>query len=218
MHISSYPEGELLKIASGFKKHLKANFSTIQSGYSGLDQGFIYKFKALFYEVQAYPTELEEDSIINKYKLDLEALTDQVRNFVLIFRFYLQKAFPYDSKIWEAYGFIEIENVIHDYSSLSTFLKETVKLIEEKRSFLRAANCPHSTLEEIMSLSKLISDENEEMLKHLQRKEMKNKAYQNNLKELFKLMEIIHEAASKSLQDNPESLKHLTFPRNKYIH
>jgi len=31
-------------------------------------------------------------------------------------------------------------------------------------------------------------------------------------------MEIVHEAASKSLQDDPESLKHLTFPSSEYIH
>ena len=218
MNISSYPERELLKIASGFKKHLKDKFPTMKNSSSGLDQGFIYKFKALFYEVQAHPYEPETDSITFKYKLDLETLVEQIRNFFLIFRFYLQKAFPYDSELCEKYGYVELEKVIHDYSSLRIFLEKTVNLIHEKRSFLRTANCPESTMEEIINLSEQINELHEEFLKYNQKKELRNKAYQSNMKELFRLMEIVHEAASKTLQDDPESLRNLTFPSKEYIH
>jgi hypothetical protein len=219
MNISSYPEHELMKIASGFKKHLKNSFPTIKGVYSELDQGFIYKFKALFYEVQANPREPEVDQITTKYKLELEGLADEVRNFFVIFRFYLQKAFPYDSALCQSYGYIEVEKITHDFAGLRVFLKNTVKLIHEKKSVLNAVKCPDPILEEIISLERQIAEVHDELLKYIQKKESRNKSYQNNLRELFKLMEIVHEAASKSLQNDPESLRHLTFPPKKgYIH
>ncbi len=218
MNISSYPDNELLKIASGFKKHLKDKFPAMRNTSSALDQGFIYKFKALFYEVQAHPYEPETDSVAYKYKLDLDEMAEQVRNFFLIFRFYLQKAFPYNADLCETFGYVEMERVIHDYTELRIFLANTVDLIHDKRSFLRASNCPESTLEEIQNLSNQINELHDEYLKYTQKRELKNSAYQNNLKELFKLMEIVDEAASKSLQNDPESLKLLTFPPKVFIH
>jgi hypothetical protein len=217
MKISNYPENELLEIASGFKKHLSGHLSSSKNAQLELDQAVIYKFKALFYEVQAYTLESETDSVTYKYKLDLDAMSDQVRNFFLIFRFYLQKAFPYDSNIWEAYGYCEMEKVIHNYSELRSFLEGSVNLINEKKADLKAANCPDSTLEEIVELSKQISDEHEELLKYLERKEVRNKAYKNRLEELFKLMKVIHEAAIKGFKDEPEMLKHLTFPTSEPV-
>lgn len=218
MNISSYPEQELLKIASGFKKHLKDKFPAMKNSSSGLDQSFIYKFKALFYEVHAHPLEPESDSVTYKYKLELDSLAEQIRNFFLIFRFYLQKAFPHDSELCESCGYIELEKVIHNYSALRLFLEKSVQLIHEKRVFLRAANCPESTMDEIINLSDQITELHEQLLKYNQKKELRNKEYQNNMKELFRLMEIVHEAASKTLQDDPVSLKQLTFPSKEYIH
>jgi len=218
MNIASYPERELLKIASDFKKHLKDKFPAMRSSSTGMDQGFIYKFKALFYEVQAHPWEPETDSITYNYKLDLDNLTEQIKNFFLIFRFYLQKAFPYDSDLCETFGYVAMEKVKHNYPELRVFLEKTVNLINDKRHFLKAANCPESTLEEIIGLSNQINEVHDELLKYVQKKENRNRTYQSNMKELFRLMEIVHEAASKSLQDDPESLKHLTFPSKEYIH
>ena len=217
MNISSYPERELIKIASEFKKHLKNKFPKMKSSSSGIDQGFIYKFKALFYEVQAHPWESEGDSISNKYNLELEALGDQIRNFFPLFRFYLQKAFPYNSDLCEKYGYVQLEMVIHNYDELREFLDSTVNLINDKRFSLKAANCPDCMLDEIINLSAQIKEVHEDYLNYVQKKQIHNQAYQNNMKELFKLMEIVHEAASNNLQDDPESLRHLTFPPKEYI-
>ena len=218
MNVSSYPERELLKIASGFKKHLKDKFPTMKNSSSGLDQGFIYKFKALFYEIQAHPCEPEADTLTCQFKNDLDVLIDQVKNFLLIFRFYLQKAYPYDSKLCESFGYVQLEKVIHDYTELRAFLERTVNLINERRAPLRLANCPESTLDELISLKEQINEVHDKMQKYIQKNELKNITYQNNMKELFKLMLIVDEAASKSLQDDPESLKQLTFPPWEYIH
>ena len=113
---------------------------------------------------------------------------------------------------------MQVEKVTHDYAELRLFLERTLNLISEKRTFLRTANCPESTLEEIISFSNQITEVHDEMLKYSQKQELQNRTYQNNMKELFKLMEIVHEAASKNLQDDPESLRHLTFPSKEYIH
>ena len=91
-------------------------------------------------------------------------------------------------------------------------------MIEERRTHLKAASCPECTLEELINLSNHFNEIHTEFSKHIRKKEIKNKAYQNNMKELFRLMEIVDEAASKSLKDDPESLKHLTFPPSGYVH
>ena len=218
MNISTYPDRELLKIASDFKKHLKDKFPIMKVSSSGLDNGFIYKFKALFYEVQAHPWEPDNDSITARYRLELDALTDEIKTFFMVFRFYLQKTFPYDAELCESYSYVEMQKAAQNYNELQSFLEKTKLLIEEKRSFLRAAHCPDCTLDEIIGLSKQFNEMVEELTKYIQKREIKVKAYQNNMKELFKLMEIVHEAASKSLRDDPESLKHLTFPPREYIH
>ncbi len=207
-----YSENELLEIASDFKKHLKDHFDAIKKFCPGLTQEFIYKFKALFYEVQTHPLEPEADPVVKEYEVALDDLASQLNSLFPIFRFYMQKAFPYDSNLWEAYQYCEIEKVMHEYSTLRKCLEGSVKIIDDKRTELRAANCPNPTLNEIVDLSKQISDKHEEYLEYLRNKEFKVKVYQNNLNELFKLMKMVHDAASKCFQNNPEYLKKLTFP------
>jgi hypothetical protein len=210
MKNSPYTDGELLEIASDFKKHLKSNFSTIKSVYPELDQNFIFKFKALYYEVHTHPS--ESDNVIESYNADLKDFGDQVRILIPIFRFYMQKAFPYDSNLWEAYGYCEIESVVRDYFSLGKLLEGAVKLINEKRSELRATKCPDQTLSEIIGLTKQVGYKHQELMDYLEKKETNDKAHKSRMEELFQLMEIVHKAASKSLKDDPESLKYLTFP------
>ena len=207
-----YSENELLEIASDFKKHLKDHFDTIKKFCPGLNQEFIYKFKALFYEVQAPPPDPQADPVVMEFKATLDDLANQVNSLFPIFRFYMQKAFPYDSNLWEAYQYGEIEKVMRDYSKLRKCLEGSVKIIDDKRIELRAANCPNPTLNELVDLSKQINDKHEEYLEYLRNKDFRYKVYQNNLNELFKLMKMVHDAATKCFKDEPEYLKKLTFP------
>lgn len=213
-----YTEKELLEIATYFKKHLKDHFDSIKEFCPGLDQEFIFKFKALFYEVQSPPLEPNADPVVTEFKLTLDDLSNQVNSLFPIFRFYMQKAFPYDSNLWEAYQYCAIEKAMHDYSALQTCLEGSVKIIDDKRTELRAANCPNPTLNEMVDLSKQICDKNEAYQEYLRNKEFRLKAYQNNLNELFKLMKMVHDAASKCFQNNPEYLKKLTFPVKEPSH
>jgi len=146
----------------------------------------------------------------------LEDLSNQVNCLFPILRFYMQKAFPYDSNLWEAYQYSEIAKAMLDYSLLRTCLDGLVKIIEDKRAELRAANCPNPTLNEIVDLSKQINDKHEEYQEYLRNKDYRYMVYQNNMNELFKLMKVIHDAASKCFQNNPEYLKKLTFPSKKH--
>lgn len=217
MKNSPYTDNELLEIASEFKKHLKNHFSTIKSVRPDLDQNFIFRFKALYYEIHTQSAEKEATDVAQTFQLDLNDFADQVRTLFPIFRFYMQKAFPYESNIWETYGYCEIEKVVHDYSSLRKCLEGSVNLINEKRAELRAAKCPDPTLNEIVNLSKQIGYKHDELMEYLEKKELKNKAYKTRVDELFQLMEIVHEAASKCLEKDPESLKYLTFPPKSQI-
>jgi len=212
MKNSPYSENELLEIASKFKKHLKDHFSTIKSVCPDLDQEFIFRFKALYYEVHLHSLNLGSDNLHQVFKLELEEFANRVRNLAPIFRFYMNKAFPYDSKLWEEFGYCELEKVVLDYVSLRKCLEGVVTLIKEKRSELRAVNCPEPTLEEIEQLSKKVSNTHDEILEHNEKQDIRNKIIQVRLNELFKLMVTVHDAATKCFQNEPDLLKHLTFP------
>lgn len=212
-----YSESELLEIASMFKKHLKVHYNTINSVCPEIDQDFIFRFKALYYEVHAHPSP-SDDSVNQSLNLELKEFGDQVRSLFPIFRFYMNKAFPYDSNLWESYGYCEIEKVVNDYPSLSKCLDGSVKLIEEKRSALRLAKCPEPILDEIVRLSKLVSDANKAMIENLENIEIKNKINKERLNELFNLMNVVHNAASKCIKNDPELLMYLTFPYNEQLH
>src|SRR5665647_2571458 len=114
-----YTENELLEIAQGFKKHLKS-LSTINSIYPELNQDFIYRFKARFYEVQAHihphPLDAEADRITQELKHDLIELIEEIRSLFQLFRLYIRRAYPHDSKKWNAYGSAEFEHAIVDLS------------------------------------------------------------------------------------------------------
>jgi len=211
-----YSENELLEIASDFKKNLKDHFDSIKEFCPGLNQEFIYKFKALFYEVQSPPLDPTADPVVEEFNLSLDDLSNQVNSLFPIFRFYMQKAFPYDSNLWEAYQYSEIEKAMLDYSALRTCMEGSVKIIEDKRTELRAANCPNPTLNEIVDLSKQLNDKHDEYLEYVRNKEFRFKVYQNKLNELFKLMKMVHDAASKCFKNDPELLKKLTLPTKQY--
>jgi hypothetical protein len=130
----------------------------------------------------------------------------------------MNKAFPYDSNLWESFGYCEIEKVINDYPSLSKCLDGSVKLIEEKRSALRLAKCPEPILDEIVRLSELVSEANKAMRENLENIKIKSKDTKARLNELFKLMKIVHKAASKCFKSDPELLMYLTFPFKGQLH
>ncbi len=219
MNITSYPQHELLKIASDFKKHLKEKLPAIMDSSSELDKGFIYKFKALFYEVQAHSMEPENDNAeVCRFSLELDAMKEKIRTFFVMFRYYIQKSFPYDSELCESFGYIEMEKVSQDYFELKSFLERTANLVAERRGSFKAANCPDSKLEEISRISEKFNEVHNALISYIEKRELRNHSYENSMKELFKLMEIVHNAASKSLKNDPESLKHLTFPPTDYIH
>lgn len=207
-----YSENELLEIASKFNKHLKGHFDTLKNACPRIDQNFIYRFKALFYEARIHHSSRDKEQNTQELKLDLIHLAERARSLFLTIRFYIQKAFPYDYKMWEAYEYCEIEKVINDYTSLSACLEGFIKLINEKRHELITANCPENSMIEIIELSKQINDKHDELTNHLKKIEKSNKTHQTNLNELFKLMEIVNETALKCLQNEPETLKVLTFP------
>jgi hypothetical protein len=217
MKNAPYTEYELLEIASGFKKHLKDHFATIKSADPNLDQNFIYKFKALYYEIHTHHSTPGSDSVTKTLKRELEDFENQVRVLFPIFRFYLQKAFPHNSNLWEPFGYCEVERMFRDYFSLRKCLEGTVKLINEKKTELMAANCPESALNGIADLSKQINYKHEELLEYLEKTEIRNNAYKTRMNELFQLMEIVHQAASKCTQKDPEIIKYLTFPSKGQI-
>lgn len=212
MKNSPYTDSELLEIATDFKKHLKNNFSTIENVYPELDHNFLFRFKALYYEVHTHSSVPESDNIIQTLNDELKDFGDQVRILIPIFRFYMQKAFPYESNLWEAYGYCEIESVVLEYFTLRKCLEGAVKLINDKRAELRAAKCPDPTLNEIIGLSKQVTYKHQEFMDYQEKKANEDKTRKTRMQELYQLMEIVHKAASKSLQNDPESLKYLTFP------
>ncbi len=218
MNISTYPDQEILKIAFGFKKHLKDKYLRTANNVAPLDEAFIYRFKALFYEVQSQHKTHASEEKTQRYLLALEDLTEQARAYLIIFRFYLQKAFPYDSELAEQYGYVEMERIKQDHAEMRNLLEKTISIIRERNKYLAAANCPECTLEGILTLSNKISEVHDEMIQEEQRLNELNNNYKQNIKELFSLMEQIHIYASDNLKDEPEKLKYFILPATNYVH
>ncbi len=218
MNISSYPDQEILNIAFGFKKHLKEKYLRSADNVMPLDEAFIYRFKALFYEVQSQHKIQDSAQKTQSYLVSLEELTDQARAYLIVFRFYLQKAFPYDSELSEQYGYVEMERIKQDHAEMRSLLERTIAIIHERNKYLVAANCPDCTLEGILSLSNKINQVHDELLREMKRAQEHTNTYKQNIKELFSLMEKIHSYASDNLKDDPEKLKYFTLPSTNYIH
>jgi len=218
MQNSPYTENELLEIASRFNKHLKTQFPAIRSDCPDLDPNLVYKFKALYYDIRTHATEYEKEEVMQSFELDLSGYADKVRMLFPVFRFYIQKAFPYDTGLWEDYGYCEIEKVARDYSSLQKCLEGSVRLINDKRSELKAVNCSETTLREIEQLAKQISDRHQELIDYREKNEEKIRSFKKRINDLFQLMVVVDQAASKCLDKNPDALKYLTLPPTEQIH
>ena len=209
-----YNETELIEIAVRFKKHLKS-LSILNNIYPELNQDFIYRFKARFYEAQAHihnhPLDVAADKITLKLKQNLEELIIQIRGLFQILHLNIQKAFPHDAEIWGSYGCSDLELAILDYSTFRTWLKGFLHLANEKKRELSVANCQVQNLNEMELLLEKFGEIHDELMEYLERKEMRNKMYKSNFYELYNLMEIVHNAASKNIEKDPENLKYLTF-------
>jgi hypothetical protein len=209
-----YDEYELLEIAQRFKKHFKS-LAIINDIYPEINKDFIYRFKARFYEAQAdihnHPLDVAADKITLKLKQNLEELITQIRGLFQILHLKIQKAYPHDAKIWDVYGCSALEQAILDYSAFRTWLKGFLQLANENKRELSIANCPAEMLNEIEDLLKQFDEIHDELMEYLERKEMRSKMYKTNFYELYNLMEIVHNAASKCMEKDPESLKYLTF-------
>jgi len=213
-----YNESELIEIALRFKKHFKS-LSIINNIYPELNKDFIYRFKARFYEAQAdihnHPLDVAADKITLQLTQNLEELIARIRGLFQILHLNIQKAYPYDTEIWGAYGCSDLELMILDYSLFRTWLKGFLQLANEKKRELSIANCPVENLIEIEDLLKQFDEIHDELMEYNERKEMRSKLYKSNFYELYNLMVIINNAASKYLEKDPESLKFLTFGNEK---
>jgi hypothetical protein len=215
-----YSEEELLAIAQVFKKHLKS-LSVIQDIYPELNQDFIYKFKARFYQAQVnahpdlHPLDAQADQNLHDLERELTNLTDRIRKVFQTFRYDIQKACPYGSEIWDQYGYSGLEGAIQNHSGFQNYLEGFIKLADEKRGELNSANCPTHHIDEIRDLSRQFTQKNEDLLEYIDRDKIRTKVIKNNLSELFKLMQIVDKAASRSFNENPGVLKYLVFPHKQ---
>jgi hypothetical protein len=218
-----YSESELLEIAQGFKKHLKG-LASIQDIYPDLDQDFIYRFKAKFYEVQAFvhphTIDSEVDQTTRSLQHELDLMVGQIRSLFQVFRYNMQKICPHGPEIWDEYGYTGLERAICNQATFQQYLEGFVKLANEKRVEMKLVNCPIQCIDEIQNLSDLFGHKREELLEYLERREIREKVHKNNLSELFRLMVTVHKAASKNIDTNPEILKYLTLPsaQSKIVH
>lgn len=218
MEKSPYSEKELLEIAKRFKRHLGEHYPRLKEVCPGLDKDFIIRFKALYYQIQSHPmvTDKEKtESISKKLEVELDQIGMHAKKMFGEIRFFIQKAFPYDLKKWEAFGYCEIEGVVHDFQALRDCLKTFNQMVQEKRSKLIIAGCSESIIDEVEQILKLLETRHEE-LAQVQKNSMKlYHEHKSNLKALYKLMQMIHDAATKCYSDHPEILQELTFPQKK---
>jgi len=207
-----YNESELLKIASRFNKNLKVHFSDLQGFSAELDDNFIFRFKAAFYKSRIHSVNQEVDLFTRKMHDELVILIKTTQNLFQNFRYYIQKAFPYDTSLWEPFGYCEVENATHDYEKLLHCLEEFIKMINSKKYELLAVKCPEKSFIEIEDLFQKILIKHDEIHKSNQSKDAAKESRINSLNKLYKLMQLIHNAAVERLKDEPQVMEKLTFP------
>ncbi len=207
-----YTESELLKIASRFNKNLKTHFTDLQGYSAELDSDFLFRFKAAYFKSRIRPAGLEVDLFAQKMHEELNSLINDVQIVFQDFRYYIQKAFPHDSRMWEAYGYCEVEHATHDYEELLHCLDDFIKLIRTKKYDLLAVRCPQKNFKEIEELYSKIQDKRREILDWDNKKSTLHEARMNSLNKLYKLMRVVHKAAAARLKDDPEIMEKLTLP------
>jgi hypothetical protein len=207
-----YAESELLKIASRFNKNLKGHFHDLQGQSVELDRDFVFRFKAAFYESRVRPVDQEVAKLTLKLHQESGNLINAAHNLFHIFKLYIQKAFPHDSRIWDPFGYCEIENATHDYDKLHDCLSEFIKLIHSKRFELLAVNCPDTSFVEIEDLFNKIEEKHNEILQINDMKGVSNESRMISMNKLYKLMQVIHNAATVRFKNDPYTMEKLTFP------
>jgi hypothetical protein len=207
-----YTESELLEIASRFNKNLKQHFHDLEGFSDELDYNFIFRFKAAFYKSRIHPLHQEPDLFTHKIKEELNDLVTSAQNLFQNFRYYIQKAFPYDYDLWEPYGYCEVHNAVQDYDKLVHCLEDFIKMIKSKRYELLAVKCPDKSFKEIEDLYHKIEENHNEFLKSNSLKDITKESRINSLNKLYRLMQIVHNAAATRLKDDPQIMEKLTFP------
>jgi hypothetical protein len=207
-----YTESEFLKIASRFNKNLKVHFHNLQGFSAELDSDFVFRFKAAFFKSRIHPVHQEPDLFTQKIHDELGILIKAAQNLFQNFRYYIQKAFPYDSTLWEPFGYCEVENATHDYEKLLHCLEEFIKMIKSKKHELLAVKCPEESFIEIEDLFRKIVEKHDEIQKSNSTKVAARESHINSLNKLYKLMQLVHNSAVARFKDDPQTLEKLTLP------
>ncbi len=207
-----YSESELLKIASRFNKNLKTHFNDLQGFSSKLDSDFVFKFKAAYFKSRIHTADPEVDLFTHEMYEELNRLINNTQIVFQDFRFYIQKAFPHDSRMWEAYGYCEVERATHNYEEMIHCLTDFISMIRDKKHELLAVKCPEKDFKEIEDLFIKIKEKHDEIVNWENKKNTSHEARLNNLNKLYKLMQVVHNAASDRLKDEPQVMEKLTFP------
>jgi len=212
--IKNYPytESELLKIASRFNKNLKEHIHNLKGHSIELDHDFVFRFKAAFYESKIRPVNQKVDKLKLKLNQEFDSLIISAHDLFQLFRLYVQKAFPHDSRIWDSFGYCEVEHATHDYEQLHECLEGFIKLINLKKHELIAVNCPEKSFNEIEDLYNEIVKKHQEILQMNDLKAVSAESRIDNLNKLYKLMQVIHNASKVRLKNDPQAMEKLTFP------
>jgi hypothetical protein len=207
-----YSESELLEIASRFNKNLKLHFSDLQGFSAELDSDFVFRFKAAFFKSKIHLANQDVDQSTQKMQEELSSLITAAQCHFQNFRYYIQKAFPYNSELWEPFGYCEVQNATHDYDKLRHCLEDFIKMIKAKKFELLAVRCPEKSFKEMEDLFHKIEEVHDEILHTTNSKGIAEESRVNRLNKLYKLMQVVHNAAAERLKDDPQILEKLTFP------
>ncbi len=207
-----YTESELLKIASRFNKNLKIHFTDLQGFSSKLDSDFLFKFKAAYFKSRIHPAELEIDLFSQEMQEELKRFISAAQSVFQDFRYYIQKAFPHDSRMWDAYGYCEVEHATHNYEELLHCLSDFISMIRSKKYELLAVGCHEKPFREMEDLFLKIKEKHEEITNWENKKNTSHETHLNNLNKLYKLMQVVHNAAADRLKDDPQTMEKLTLP------
>ncbi len=213
LKIFPYSESELLRTAVRFDQKLQQHRSKIEDYEPELNDQFVQQFKNALERSITYPQDKNFDQQTIRLHAEMELLIEELKHYVANIKFYFQKAFPHDPRMWEQYGYCEFDETSHNYFKIQHCLAQLFEAIEQNRVVLKRVQFPFGSITDVERLKQNIGEKNDEIIDYYEESEQVDEERIEKLNELYRLMQIIDNAVRKYRVQHKGALKKLILPK-----
>ncbi len=212
--IFPYSESELLRTAALFSKKLSEHHHEIEGSDPALNENFLNQFHEALELSITHPQNKSFDQQTMRLHGEMDQLIQEIKGHVISIKFYFQKTFPHDPRVWEQYGHCEFEKTSHNYFKVQLCITQLLEMIEVKHEELRHAKFPFDTIREVVRLKKTISEKNDEIIDYYEENDTEDAERITKLNDLYHLMQIIDSAVRRYRVAHKGAFKKLLLPKD----